>query len=870
MGKILEELTSLINKQLDDHRVVIWYDPEHAYEQVIDSLSFPETSILRYQGSFFELRYRLEPFLECVDEEGNLIEKVQSRALVYLPLEQNQTQYALIEAEKAGTFMAPGASPWQRNTRLKVIAERIFKQIAPEQAPSIAAKVDAGEFTLADLEKLAEQTGEMGAVKLIFGTSAATDVLLSFVASVEYDKEIADKRALGELATLCNSELGLRISADQSVEQFRHKLVRSLLLAELALRVKAAGGTVSALAALTLLQDERRRRELLDLCQQWRNRLDLQESYTDWAGRVEVEAQVVGFDISPELLIDVETFLAIELRLVNWVEEQLLSDSTTQALEAIERRRDSFWSRQNSERKLHWLTLGLAANVLRSSWQIELQHKPIRSDAQALVGAYVNGIDQADEPEAFPWFLLDQQYRHFELQLSKLELYAQEYNELERLTVLVRSRYASTVARTAEAFADALEACGYQVEWLAQRQIFSKKAQSVIWEGKTAFILVDSLRYEMGQELATLLEGDLGVKLSPALAQLPTITEVGMAALMPAADQSIELVSAGKGKVGLQIQGSLLKDRSSRVKYFESSLGKSVLVLKLSDLSRPTKSRQQEIEQADVLLVTSQEIDHYGEEINEEETRRFVSEALEKLSRGIRQLIRSGIKNIVVAADHGHIFVENLNEVALVSPPGGKTADVHARVWIGQGGSAAPGFRRVKAAQLSLAGELEMAFPLGLANFSVPGKRSSYFHGGISLQETVIPVIEITASEESSAVSGLAGAATVQLTLAKTKITTRLFSITALYLLGGLFGEQAKKVRISVQAGKTEVGSIAFAGYGFKEGAQEVELENERPNAITLMLTRDVLPETVSVHVIDVTTQVELAAVKEIPVEIAI
>ena len=70
MGKVTEELVTLITKQIQDHGLVVWYDPEQAYGDIVDQLHLPETTLLRYQGSFFALRRHLEPFLECVDEDG--------------------------------------------------------------------------------------------------------------------------------------------------------------------------------------------------------------------------------------------------------------------------------------------------------------------------------------------------------------------------------------------------------------------------------------------------------------------------------------------------------------------------------------------------------------------------------------------------------------------------------------------------------------------------------------------------------------------------------------------------------------------------------------------------------------------------------
>src|SRR5262245_12385612 len=154
MGKITDELVALIMKQLQDHGIVVWYDPEHAYGDVVSQLDQPGTTVLRYEGSFFDLRHRLQPLLEFLDEDGRFHANLENppRLLLYVPVDRTKTQHAMIEAEAAGVVMEPGASPWQRNTRLKVLAERAFKGIAPEQAISVASEVGAGRRTLAELE----------------------------------------------------------------------------------------------------------------------------------------------------------------------------------------------------------------------------------------------------------------------------------------------------------------------------------------------------------------------------------------------------------------------------------------------------------------------------------------------------------------------------------------------------------------------------------------------------------------------------------------------------------------------------------------------------------------------------------------------
>ena len=66
------------------------------------------------------------------------------------------------------------------------------------------------------------------------------------------------------------------------------------------------------------------------------------------------------------------------------------------------------------------------------------------------------------------------------------------------------------------------------------RAVYFGRSQQVkpkVAKGKTAYVWVDALRFEMARELAQTLEAEFDVELQAALATVPTITAVGMAAL---------------------------------------------------------------------------------------------------------------------------------------------------------------------------------------------------------------------------------------------------------------------------------------------------------------------------------------------------
>ena len=106
-----------------------------------------------------------------------------------------------------------------------------------------------------------------------------------------------------------------------------------------------------------------------------------------------------------------------------------------------------------------------------------------------------------------------------------------------------------------------------------------------------ALIIVDAMRYEIGVELAARLERLGEVKLQPAIAALPSITPVGMAALLPGASGSFS-VGEQRGKLVAEIEGTFLATREARVSYMQAKVP-GLAVAKLGEVvsgRQPRKS----------------------------------------------------------------------------------------------------------------------------------------------------------------------------------------------------------------------------------------------------------------------------------------
>ena len=51
-GVVTTYLNNLIARQVEDHRLVVWYDPEQAYTTAAAALQLPHTTLACYNGSF--------------------------------------------------------------------------------------------------------------------------------------------------------------------------------------------------------------------------------------------------------------------------------------------------------------------------------------------------------------------------------------------------------------------------------------------------------------------------------------------------------------------------------------------------------------------------------------------------------------------------------------------------------------------------------------------------------------------------------------------------------------------------------------------------------------------------------------------------
>jgi hypothetical protein len=327
----------------------------------------------------------------------------------------------------------------------------------------------------------------------------------------------------------------------------------------------------------------------------------------------------------------------------------------------------------------------------------------------------------------------------------------------------------------------------------------------------------------------------------------------------------------GEGRLALEIGGTTIKSRPDRMKYLDDFAKKSGLrffACNLDDLL--AKSRNwisKSIGEADLIVVTSQEIDELCEIDNISLARSSMSGLLSRLQGALRILSNMGINRFVLTADHGYIFGKELGEDMKIDPPGGETLDLTRRVWVGRGGAADSSYLRLKLSDLGQATDLEMAVPWRFACFKVKGGARAYFHGGLSPQELIIPVLTMTAigkeqENDCEIVWSLAHAS---------KVTTRIFLITISGRAKKFQALAAPTIRLELRDISACVSEIVDASYGFIKDTKEVKLTTLggdpyglAPNVVTLKITKMPAGKELKMHLIDARTGVELTPEKQL------
>jgi hypothetical protein len=870
MGRISAYLRSLIERQVNERKLVVWFDPGGYYQTFAATLTLPQMTIARYDGSFFALRYAVSSLLDGAEPP---------RLVVYVPQDKDKTFDALVELTSCGATLEPGAASHICNTRPSVVVKAALKNIlGPEELRKIGQQVDEGRLSFGELDR-DRDTGQ-GVLGAIFALGDPQEITLRFLADDRFDGKITEKDARSELAELFAKAYGITLPKSGALANWRTRVADWALHADFLTSLRPP--IPRQFASLQTAPEGPQREGCVRLARDWRARRDVNESYETHADRVEQQLRLAQTTFTLAQIAECETFRAVEELLQTAIEKALAeSDAkdTEAALHLAAQRATGYWSARSPHIQARWTLIQSAGGLLAKAREIEQALKEPRLTATKLFQNYTDG--------EHPWCELDGLQRKTEQQYLAFDAHSQRHASLVMLVERARKRYLDAGSTLAERFIRALQAEQFRLSSIhLQREIYPRWVAPALREGKTAYILVDALRFEIARELALSVSADYTVEMAATFGVLPSITPIGMAALLPGAvNERVVQVNTG---IAPALEGVVLKDRAARMEWLKQHAGigptgevARVVETTLKDLLHLRSQQESALKSSDLICVTSQEIDEVSETDNVLLARAALDGILTHLKRAIRRLTELGCKTIIFAADHGFLFAQELGSDMKLHSPGGETLDLHRRVWVGRGGEANRSFVRIPLAAFRLSDDptLEIAVPLGFGGFLTAGGALTYFHGGLSLQECAVPVVTLipTLGPAAGAASDIAW----DLTLGSKTISTRFCSVRVSGILTGLFPTTAPVVRVEIQREGEILSRPVAASYGFSDATGDVQMQSEASesadaprlaeNTITLAIQQEsISPGPVSIHLLDAMTGRTLKHLDNIPLEISI
>lgn len=707
-ARIQQALGNLFDKQ----RIVFWYDTRREFRADFEALSLPGVEKIELANNEFGVKYRVlrgqpeQKFLLFKDgpEPDHLANwlldvqlasgstfRTDQVALWLAELELGPDAYPLLEAHLA---FFEGA---KRREKLKALLEPGDSQPALRQK-MLAVCVGSEPRLDALLETLLAEL------------AAGADTRSKLVERSGLDGHFWEsmKRAYGYA------------SEQPGLLDFVIELFKSCFLSEVDVEFKPR---LSSDAKVFI--------------RRWKDSLSHAQAFEALSAQsaeiLQVEDRLQGLDY--RTLMSVDEFEVIDRKILS----DLVRDVASRTVSAqdveqwVRVRRQGHWF----ARYQHvYLAIEHAAQFMQA-----LELMPLEMDSLA------DGVHKYTQT----WFRLDQRYRKF-------IHHARESGQASLLQALSRqvenlytNNFLSHLNVRWQRFVDACQRWDAEPV-VSQARFFQRFVQPYLErKGKVCVLISDAFRYEVGEELQSLIrrEDRFDADLVPALSCLPSYTQLGMAALLP--HETLQIAADGSGEVladGVSATGT-----ANRARILARAVASSTAVLAKDVLAMGKEESRALVRDHEVVYVYHNLIDKTGDTRDTEE-RVFgaAEETLEELLRVVKKLVNANASNIVVTADHGFIYQHHpLQDSDFLSaePSGDEILYTDRRFVLGRGLRESSSFKTFQPDQLGLTGSLQVQIPKSISRLRLKGSGSRFVHGGATLQEVVVPVVSINKKRQS-------------------------------------------------------------------------------------------------------------------------
>jgi hypothetical protein len=704
---IIQELRAEFNEyfQSIDPELILWLDHSGQWKGIIEHLR-KDFELIEYRGSQLEIKAKVE----LTWAKGK-----RPKFILYLPGLTRDNLTVLKEYEFSGKVFEETILQCFR--RWGIEFEREHESELGKIFPVLVTR-----FATKNRSFWQKQLTPENVRSLLFDDESVRKMLANPETTV---KELKDNGTFEIFCDFIEDRFGGPKLRENNPTEWTLQFTAYLILTE----VRIGAGRPASFPKFDIKwADDRHEGECLSFIRDWFRHSTYKEDYKRLSNEVEkrydLSLWATGLSEYPgcESSLSVEKILEKNiLTKINNIKSLIdLRSIISAEIMNIEKMAEHFWSQEGDI--VAWKALLLSHQIVR-----EIDHGSAE-------------VEKIDSPSILvqrysgDWWEIDRSYRAFRAKYDGED-------RITRLSLLITNLYREFQDRLNDKFLKELEI-------QKSLPIEGIKKQNSFWienvrpsRKKRAVFLVDALRFELACDLKERLEKsvkDAQIKCFPLVTSVPTLTSIGMASIISGDEIEISapiegdwmIRSVKKGETGslnsVEDRKAILGKRHSKAIFFT-----------LEELLKPSELN---IGERNPVIVFTREMDGLGHDSGVLNlSLDYFGQYLEGLIRAIRRLGSMGIEEIHLVSDHGFVILDDIGEADKVSIP--KELELFYkghRCLVGQGLPQELGV----VFELPNSEGLQFCVPRGIGIFRTRGGKQ-FFHGGLSLQEFIVPHMHI-------------------------------------------------------------------------------------------------------------------------------
>ncbi|MDD4404104.1 MAG: BREX-1 system phosphatase PglZ type A [Parabacteroides sp.] len=706
---INNKLQAALENLFQKYRLIFWYDDKAEMSELFENIQIPGIEKLKIENNEFTLKYKL------------LVEQPKQQFLLY--------QTSAKPADNENWLLDLLLSNYEFHT-------------------------EASSLFLQDLELPQEFKGLIQAHEEFFGNQKRVSDLKSLLEKGDRENLILLKM----LCVLCTCEpewekmLYALFTEIQKNKQEKYKAIEKFKLDDFLWQTidkkysyKSDKPTIKDFL-INLIQDNLKRtinggnpvlnKDAYLFVNRWKENMKANSLFSEWSKTLEKQLNIESIIIKTDIdqLIESDAFSIIDKKIIISIRDGIINNTL------------------NNVTIQNWIDIRKVKYFYKEYEQIywALSYASLLLDEIRKADLAVPSPEAGFQKYSSQLFNIDRLYRKYIVTSNQ----AEHLDLLKELTVQIEKAYGNSfLLKLGDNWQKSIDKMkSWKFDNISNQSEFYKNwiTQYTKAEKRVFVIISDAFRYESAAELREIIlqEDRYTANLNAVLGCLPSYTQLGMASLLPHTALSYNDKTDTVFADGISSQGT-----PNRTKILQKEYPGSIAITAEEFLKMHAKIEGRDfIKPYNVIYIYSNIIDKTGDDkTSENKVFEATEDEFNNFIKLIKHIANMNGNNIIITSDHGYIYQQNrLDESDFTDfSPVGEVYKSSRRFVIGKNLQTNDSVKKWIGSEVGLKDDTEVLIPKSINRMRISGAGSRFVHGGSSLQEIVVPVLEINKARKS-------------------------------------------------------------------------------------------------------------------------